>query len=55
MVERLFRDLSQQRLRRAVFHSVRELIAAIQLYIGDHNRHPNRSFGPPRLPTFWKK
>ncbi len=40
MVERLFRDLSQQRLRRGVFHSVRELIVAIQEYIGDHNRHP---------------
>ena len=40
MVERLFRDLSQQRLRWGVFHSVRELIAAIQQYIGDHNRHP---------------
>ena len=40
MVERLFRDLSQPRLRRGVFHSVRELIAAIPQYIGDHNRHP---------------
>jgi len=40
MVERLFRDLSQQRLRRGVFHSVKELIAAIQHYLGDHNRHP---------------
>lgn len=40
MVERLFRDLSQQRLRRGVFHSVRELIAAIQQYIANHNRHP---------------
>jgi transposase len=40
MVERLFRDLSQQRLRRGVFHRVRELIAAIQQYIADHNRHP---------------
>jgi hypothetical protein len=40
IVERLFRDLSQQRLRRGVFHRVKELIAAIQQHIGDHNRHP---------------
>jgi len=40
MVERLFRDLTQQRLRRGVFHSVAELIEAIEEYIADHNRHP---------------
>jgi hypothetical protein len=40
MVERLFRDLSQQGLRRAVFHSVGELIAAIQQYLSHHNLHP---------------
>ena len=40
MVERLFRDLSQQRLRRGVFHSVAELIDAIEKYIADHNCHP---------------
>lgn len=40
MVERLFRDLTQQRLRRGVFHSVAELIDAIEKYIADHNRHP---------------
>jgi transposase len=40
MVERLFRDLSQQRLRRGDFHSVQELVAAIESYLTDHNRHP---------------
>lgn len=40
MVERFFRDLSQQRLRRGVFHSVPELIAAIKNYIQNHNQHP---------------
>ncbi|MGB9120335.1 MAG: IS630 family transposase [Candidatus Angelobacter sp.] len=40
MVERLFRDLTQQRLRRGVFHSVAELIDAIEKYLADHNRHP---------------
>src|SRR5262249_41558678 len=40
MVERFFRDLSQQRLRRGNFHSVEELIAAIEEYLQNHNRHP---------------
>jgi len=40
MVERFFRDLSQQRVRRGSFHSVDELIAAIEDYIRSHNEHP---------------
>lgn len=40
MVERFFRDLSQQRLRRGTFHNVDELIAAIEEYIQRHNQHP---------------
>lgn len=40
MVERFFRDLSQQRVRRGSFHSVAELIAAIEDHILSHNEHP---------------
>jgi transposase len=40
MVERFFRDLTQRRLRRGVFHSVRELEAALETYIAQHNRNP---------------
>lgn len=40
MVERFFRDLSQQWLRRGNFHSVEELIAAIEAYVHNHNHHP---------------
>ena len=40
MVERFFRDLTVDRLRRGVFRSVPELIAAIQGYVADHNAHP---------------
>ena len=40
MVERFFRDLSQRRLRRDSFHSVPELITAIEEYIQNHNKHP---------------
>src|SRR5579859_6339062 len=40
MVERFFRDLSCQRIRRGVFHNVQELITAIEGYIARHNQEP---------------
>jgi transposase len=40
MVERFFRDLTTERLRRGVFRSVPELVAAIKEYIAVHNRDP---------------
>jgi hypothetical protein len=40
MIERFFRDLSSQRIRRGVFRSVPGLIMAIESYIADHNQHP---------------
>ena len=40
MVERFFRDLTENRLRRGVFRSVEELIAAIDEYIDRHNESP---------------
>ena len=40
MVERFFRDLTQHRLRRGVFHDIEELIMAIGHYIDQHNEHP---------------
>lgn len=40
MVERFFRDLTVERLRRGVFHSVPELVAAIKAYVADHNTQP---------------
>jgi transposase len=40
MVERFFRDLTVNRLRRGVFHSVPELVAALEKYITEHNREP---------------
>jgi transposase len=40
MVERFFRDLTENQLRRGVFHSVEELIAAIDQYIDRHNESP---------------
>jgi transposase len=40
MVERFFRDLTQNRLRRGVFRDVEELITAIETYIDHHNDNP---------------
>lgn len=40
MVERFFRDLTQDRLRRGVFTSVPDLIEAINQYIAVHNKKP---------------
>ena len=40
MVERFFRDLTDNRLRRGIFRSVEELIEAIGQYIDHHNDHP---------------
>jgi hypothetical protein len=41
MVQRFFRDISENRLRCGVFTSVPELIGAIKEYIAVHNTDPN--------------
>jgi transposase/transcriptional regulator with XRE-family HTH domain len=40
MVERFFRDLTVHRLRRGVFHSVPELVSALENYLAQHNKEP---------------
>jgi transposase len=55
MVERFFRDLSTQRLKRGVFRSVPELTAAIREYVAVHNKIPSHLSGPLRPPTFFRK
>jgi len=40
MVERFFRDLTENRLRRSAFRSVPELVSAIEGYIAGHNEQP---------------
>ena len=47
MVERFFRDLTAERLRRGVFASVPDLIAAIDDYVAHHNTDPK--------PFIWTK
>ncbi len=41
MVERFFRDLAVRRLRRGVFHSVAELVTALDKYLALHNQAPS--------------
>ena len=40
LVERWFRELTDKALRRGVFHSVPDLIAAIEAYMAAHNNDP---------------
>ena len=40
IVERFFRDLTVNRLRRGVFHSLPDLIAALEKYLVQHNKEP---------------
>lgn len=47
MVERFFRDLTENRLRQGIFRSVEELIAAIEDYLAHHNENPK--------PFIWTK
>ena len=47
MVERFFRDITTERLRRGVFTSVPELVTAIDEYIAHHNSNPK--------PFIWTK
>jgi len=47
MIERFFRDITTERLRRGVFTSVPELIKAIDEYIAHHNTNPK--------PFIWTK
>lgn len=40
LVERWFREITDKRIRRGVFRSVKELIAAIEDYVAEHNDNP---------------
>jgi transposase len=40
MVERFFREITEKRLRRGVFHSVSELVGALEEYLAHYNESP---------------
>ena len=55
MVERFFRDLTENRLRRGAFRSIEELIAAIDEYIDRHNENPKRFIGTAKAADILEK
>ncbi len=55
MVERFFRDLTENRLRRGIFRSVEELITAIFDYIDHHNDNPKPFIWTAKQPTYWRR
>lgn len=40
MIERFFRDLTENRIRRGIFQDLEQLIMAIGDYIDQHNERP---------------
>ena len=46
MVERWFGEITQKRIRRGGFRSVKELVVAITEYLHEYNQAPNGSSGP---------
>jgi hypothetical protein len=49
VIERWFRDITQNRIRNGVFHNVPQLIKAIHDYIDHHNTTRIHSSGPKKL------
>ncbi len=54
-VERFFRDLTQNRLRRGVFRDVPELVDAIEGYIDKHNENPKPFIWTAKAPDILAK
>jgi DDE superfamily endonuclease/Homeodomain-like domain-containing protein len=55
LVERWFREITQQRIRRGVFTSVKQLKAAIYDYIDEHNEHAKGFAWTATLTKSWPK
>jgi len=55
MVERCFRDLTQHRLRRGVFHSVADLESVLRAHIDQHNQNPKPFSWTAKAPDILEK
>jgi hypothetical protein len=53
LVERWLAELTNKRIRRGVFRSVKDLEAAIREYIDCTTKIPSPSFGPKPLTKSW--
>ena len=54
-VERFFRDLTTHQIRRGVFHSEAELLAAFEEYLAVHNAHPKPLISTARADAILEK
>ena len=55
LVERWFREITDKRIRRGVFRSVKELIAAIEDYLAKHNENPQSFTWTAKAETILEK
>jgi transposase len=55
LIERWFRELTNKRIRRGVFHSVPDLIAAIEEYLAAHNDDPRPFVWTAEIDTIMEK
>jgi transposase len=55
LIERWFRELTNKRIRRGVFHSVPDLIAAIEEYLTAHNDDPKPFVWTAEIDTIMEK
>ncbi len=55
LVERWFRDITDKRIRRGAFHSVEQLITAINDYIAAHNAQPKAFTWTAKAETIMEK
>ena len=55
MIERFFRDLTENRIRRGIFQDLEQLIMAIGDYIDRHNENPKPFIWTAKATTFWKR
>jgi len=55
LIERWFRELTNKRIRRGVFHSVPDLIAAIEEYLAAHNQDPKPFVWTAEIDTIMEK
>ena len=55
LIERWFREITDKRIRRGVFRSVKELVAAIDAYIAQHNRAPHSFSWTAKVETILEK
>jgi hypothetical protein len=55
LVERFFRDLSQQAILPGSFGSVRQLVDAIMQYLAQHNLNPKRYVWKAKERRFWQR